>query len=140
MNSVTLIGRLTKAPEVKYSESGTAMTRFSIAIDRGKDKNGNERGADFPNIVAFGKTAELCGKYLDKGRMVGIQGHIQTGSYEKDGRRIYTTDVCAERVEFLDWGDGTTETREATAVSAKPSANDYPAPEGFSRLEDDIPF
>lgn len=106
MNSVSLIGRLTRDPEVHYgAQSQTAVCRFSIAIDRGKDRNGEDRGADFPGIVCFGKTAELCERYLAKGRMVGIQGRIQTGKYEKDGRTVYTTEVLADRVEFLDWGD-----------------------------------
>ena len=102
MNSVNLIGRLTKDPELRYTPSQVAVARFSVAIDRGKDKNGENRGADFPNIVAFGKTAETCSKYLSKGRQVGIQGHIQTGSYEKqDGTKVYTTDVVADRIHFI---------------------------------------
>ena len=81
-----------------------AVCRFSIAIDRGKDRDGNDRGADFPNIVVFGKTAENCEKYLAKGRKVGISGHLQTGSYtNKDGVKIYTTDIIADRVDFIDW-------------------------------------
>lgn len=126
MNSVALIGRLTRDPEVRYTDSQKAVARFSIAINRGKDKDGNDRGADFPNIVVFGKQAENCEKYLTKGRQVAIQGHIQTGSYEKDGRKIYTTDVVADRVEFLEWGD-----RE----------QDNRVQEGFSQInEEDIPF
>lgn len=125
MNSVNLIGRLTRDPEVR-GES-TKVAKFSIAIDRGKDKDGKDRGTDFPNIVCFGKTAELVEKYLGKGRMVGIVGRIQTGSYEKDGKKIYTTDVLADRVEFLDWAEKT-EKAEETQI------------EGFSKLSDDIPF
>ena len=130
MNSVLLIGRLTKDPDVNYSQSGDAWARFSIAIDRGKDKNGNSRGADFPNIVCFGRTAELVKQYLAKGRLVAIEGRIQTGSYEKDGKKYYTTDVLATRVQFLEWGD-------------KPKAEgpDENIPDGFSQLtDDDIPF
>lgn len=99
MNSVSLVGRLTRDPELR--EGTTSVARFSVAIDRGKDKDGNDRGTDFPNIVVFGKQAESCAKYLEKGRQVAIQGRIQTGSYEKDGKKIYTTDVVADRVEFL---------------------------------------
>ena len=107
MNSVALIGRLTKDPEVRYiSENQTAVATFSIAINRGKDKNGQDRGADFPRVTVFGRQAENCERYLAKGRLVGVQGHIQTGSYkDKDGKNVYTTDVIAERVEFLDFGD-----------------------------------
>lgn len=99
MNCVTLVGRLTRDPELR--EGTTSVARFSVAIDRGKDKDGNDRGTDFPGIVVFGKQAESCARYLEKGRQVAIQGRIQTGSYEKDGKKIYTTDVVADRVEFL---------------------------------------
>ena len=126
MNNVTLIGRLTKDPEIRYTEQQLAVARFNIAIDRiGKDK-----GADFPSIVVFGKQAENCEKYLAKGRKVAIQGHIQTGSYEKDGRKVYTTDVVADRVEFLEWGD-----REEKAEGSNESWG------GFEAVEDeDVPF
>ncbi len=126
MNNVTLIGRLTRDPEVRYTESQLAVARFSIAVD----KNGKDKGADFPSIAVFGKQAENCEKYLNKGRKVAIQGHIQTGSYEKDGRKVYTTDVVADRVEFLEWGD-----REE-----KPTSNSGTF-EGFEAVEDDdVPF
>ena len=108
MNNVTLIGRTTREVELRYTPSQTAVARFSIAISR-PTKDG-EKKADFPNIIVFGKQAENCEKYLAKGRLVGIQGRLQTGSYEdKDGKRVYTTDVIAERVEFLEWGDSRTE-------------------------------
>ena len=136
MNSVTLIGRLTKDPEVRYgAESQNAYCRFSIAIDRGKDRNGTDMGADFPNIVCFGKTAENCERFLKKGRLVGIQGRIRTGKYEKNGQTVYTTDVYADRVEFLEWGD-----REGSSAGAS-SAPAPQAPTGFNQLtDDDIPF
>ena len=96
MNNVLLIGRLTKDPETRYPDSGNAVTRFTIAVDR-HDKN-----ADFIPIVCFGKTAETASKYLNKGRQVAVQGRIQTGSYKnKNGDTVYTTDVIADRVEFL---------------------------------------
>jgi len=131
MNQVSLIGRLTKDPEVRHSAgSGTAVARFSVAIDRGKDKNGNDAGADFPNIVCFGKTAELVEKYVGKGRLVGISGRLQTGSYEKDGKKVYTTEVVADRVEFLDKAQG------GNTSSSAPSD----IPTGFDLTGDDIPF
>ena len=138
MNSVSLIGRLTKDPDVRYgAASQTAVARFTIAIDRGKDRNGEDRGTDFPSIVCFGKTAELCEKYLGKGRLVGIQGRIQTGSYEKDGRKVYTTEVLADRVEFLDRGDKSG--GSAAQMGGAPSDNQVP--EGFTEMtDDDIPF
>ena len=140
MNSVSLIGRLTKDPDVRYgAESQLAVARFSIAIDRGKDKNGQSRGTDFPNIVCFGKTAELVERYVSKGRLVGIQGRVQTGKYEKDGRTIYTTDILADRVEFLDWGDKNENDPEKQLSGSTKSFSDIP--EGFGTLtDDDIPF
>ena len=147
MNSVSLIGRLTRDPEVRYGQaSQTAVARFSIAIDRGRDRDGNDRGADFPNIVCFGKTAELVEKYLGKGRLVGITGRLQTGSYEKDGRKVYTTEVLADRVEFLDRGDrsegGSQGYGNNSYSSSAPVSEPMPSvPEGFAQMtDDDIPF
>ncbi len=134
MNNVVLIGRLTRDPDVRYTSTQLAIARFSLAIDRGKDREGNDRGADFPSVVVFGKQAENCERYLAKGKLVAIQGRIQTGSYEKDGRKIYTTEVVAERVKFLEWGDRPHEEHVAT-----PSQDGIP--EGFQAIEDeDIPF
>jgi len=140
MNSVSLIGRLTKDPDIRYaSETQTAVARFSIAIDRGKDRDGNSRGTDFPNIVCFGKTAELVERFVSKGRLVGIQGRVQTGKYEKDGRTVYTTDILADRVEFLDWGDKNGNEGERPFQGASKASSDIP--EGFGTLtDDDIPF
>ena len=145
MNRVDLIGNLTRDPEVRYgtADNQMAIAKFSLAINRGKDSKGNDLGADFPSVTCFGKTAELVEKYLKKGRKVAVCGRIQTGFYEKEGRKIYTTDVIAERVEFLDWGDDASKKQEASSINAKPSAEDLEAaiPEGFARLEDeDIPF
>lgn len=132
MNSVVLIGRLTRDPEVRYTESQLAVARFSIAINRVPGRDGQDRGADFPNIVVFGRQAENCERFLTKGRQVAIQGHIQTGSYEKDGRKVYTTDVVADRVEFLEWGDRSQSSSQGSSAGI---------PEGFQAIDDDdIPF
>ena len=110
MNNVTLIGRLTRDPELRYtSGTGNAMCRFNIAVDRGlsreKKAEMEQKGqptADFIGITAWGRTAELVANYLAKGRQVAIQGRIQTSSYEgQDGNRVYRTDVIADRVEFI---------------------------------------
>ncbi len=146
MNSVSLIGRLTRDPEVRYgAASQNAVARFSIAIDRGRDRNGEDMGTDYPNIVCFGKTAELVEKYLGKGRLVGIQGRLRTGSYEKDGRKVYTTEVYADRVEFLDRADrsggngGNGSSGSGYSPTAAPMEDQIP--EGFNKLtDDDIPF
>lgn len=99
MNKVILIGNLTRPPEVKYGD--TTVGRFTMAINDGYGEN---KRTSYPNIVCFGKTAENCEKYLDKGSRVAIEGKIQTGSYEKNGQKVYTTDVIADKVEFL--GEG----------------------------------
>lgn len=102
MNSVQLVGRFTRDPEIKYSNGGATIARFSVAVDRRFAKDG-EQSADFINIVAFGKTAEFIEKYFHKGNRIGIVGRIQTGSYKnKDGATVYTTDVIAESVEFVE--------------------------------------
>ena len=133
MNSVVLIGYLTRDPEMRYTaDTQMAITRFSIAIDRpGKDK-----GADYPNITVFGKQAENCEKFLKKGRLVGVQGRLQTGSYDKDGHKVYTTDVIADRVEFL----GGSEKSTTPAAAPEPEKEPEYAPDGFEHVEEDIPF
>lgn len=101
MNNVNLIGRLTKDVDLRYTQSGLAVGRFSVAIDRPK-KDGQDNGADFPNCVAYGKTAENLANYVHKGEMVGVTGCIRTGSYTgKDGRKVYTTDISVASVQFL---------------------------------------
>ena len=133
MNSVVLIGRLTKDPEVRYvAETQLAVASFTVAIDR-PVRDGKEKQTDFPRVTVFGKQAESCEKYLAKGRLVGVQGRIQTGSYKnKEGVTVYTTDVVADRVEFLEWGD------KKESDSPRQS---FGVPEGFQALEDDdIPF
>lgn len=142
MNTVILIGRNTKAPEVRYSGE-MAICRFTLAINRGKDKTGKDLGADFPSIVCFGKTAQIVERFItEKGRLLGVSGKIQTGSYEdKDGKKVYTTEVVADRVEFLDRaGEGElTPSRGQENKNAKPAEDDYQV--GFSQIDkDDIPF
>ena len=139
MNSVVLIGRLTKDPEVRYTggQNNMAVATFSVAIDR-PVKQGQEKKADFPRVTAFGRQAENCEKFLAKGRLVGVQVRIQTGSYtNKDGRTVYTTDVVADRVEFLEWGN-----KNDSGGAQQPAGAPEPpaAPEGFSYSDDDIPF
>lgn len=130
MNNVILIGRLVREPELRYtSGSQMAVCRFTLAIDR-RVKQGEEKKTDFPNVICFGKTAENCEKFLAKGRKVAVQGRLQTGSYEKDGVKHYTTDVIADNVEFLEWGEKTGEVTKASAS----------VPEGFEALDESMPF
>ena len=99
MNSVALTGRMARDPEVRYTDGGVSIARFTVAVNRRK----REDPADFISCIAFGKTAELIEKYFHKGMRIGLNGRIQTGSYEnKEGRKVYTTDIIAEAVEFLD--------------------------------------
>lgn len=99
MNITILKGRISRDPEIKTTQSGTQFARLSIAVDR-ITKAGEERNADFIPCMAWGKTAEFIGKYFQKGQEILAEGRIQTGSYEKDGRKVYTTDVVIDRVEF----------------------------------------
>lgn len=99
MNNVILIGRLTRDPELKYSQSGKAFCKFSLAVQR----EFNREEVDFINCLAFGKTAETIAEWLGKGRRIALQGRIQTGSYEnKNGDTVYTTEIVADRFEFID--------------------------------------
>lgn len=101
MNKAFLMGRLTKDPEVRYSqgENSMAIARFTVAIDR----KGKDAGADFISCVSFGKPADLIEKYFKKGNRICIAGHIQTGSYtNKDGAKVYTTDVVVDELDFVD--------------------------------------
>lgn len=100
MNKAILHGRIARDPDVRTTQSGQTVARTSIAVDRGKSKDGKDNGADFISCVAWGKTAELLGSYFPKGKEILAEGRIQTGSYEKDGKKVYTTDVVLDRVEF----------------------------------------
>ena len=103
MNKAFLIGRLTRDPELRYSSSNAAIVNFSIAIDRQYTNTQGQRETDFINIVAFQKQAENIKKYVFKGSLVAVDGRIQTRNYEdKDGKRVYVTEVVADRVQFLD--------------------------------------
>ena len=136
MNCVQLVGRLTKDPEIKYGNNGTTIARFSVAVDR-RFKSECGPTADFPNIVAFGKTAELLEKYFKKGMRIGLIGRIQTGSYEKqDGTKVYTTDVIAENVEFVESKQSSQETtQEPPAGSVGDGFMDIP-----DGIDEELPF
>ncbi len=135
MNNVVLIGRLVADPDLRYIGQGTPISKFTLAVNRdlSKDKkqemeSKNQPTADFIRIVVWGKMGENAATYLAKGRLVAVQGRIQTGSYEdKDGKRVYTTDIVANNVEFLEWG-------EKKEVDAPLGGDLYPVD------NDDIPF
>ena len=121
MNTVVLMGRLTKDPDVRRTNDGTAIGRFTLAVDRLKKDE-----ADFIGCVTFGKTAEFAEKYLRKGTKICGSGRIQTGSYtNKDGQKVYTTDVILERLEFA-------ESKASAQQEAKPDGD------GFMNIPDDV--
>ena len=135
MNSVHLIGRLTRDPELRYTTSQMAVATFSMAIDR-PTRADREKETDFPRVTVFGKQAENCEKYLAKGMMTAVQGRLQTGSYtNKNGDKVFTTDVVAERVEFIEWKDA-----KQSNGTTKAAFNDDDIPDGFEQLNEDVPF
>lgn len=103
INRVVLVGRLTKDPELRYTPSGVPMARFTVAVNRTFSNQSGEREADFIGCIAWRKQAENLANFMRKGSLIGVEGRIQTGSYEgQDGKRVYTTDVVADSVQFLE--------------------------------------
>ncbi len=147
MNKVILMGRLTRDPEVRYSQGGDssmAIARYTLAVDRRgrSNNNGDEQTADFINIVAFGRNGEFAEKYLHKGTKIVVTGRIQTGSYtNKDGNKVYTTDVVVEEQEFA-------ESKNASSANGGGYQAEASAPmaasEGFMNvpegIDEDLPF
>ena len=112
MNKVHLIGNITRDPELRYTQSGKAVARFTLAINQGYGEN---KRTDFPTIIVWGKTAETIGNNLHKGSKVAVNGKITTSSYEKNGQKVYTTEVTADMydgVEFLDNKQGGSQPNE----------------------------
>ncbi len=136
MNLVVLTGRLTRDPELKYGQSGKAYCRFSVAVDRAFQKG----EADFINCVAFGKTAELIGEYLRKGRRAGINGRLQMNRYEINGEKRTTYDVVVDQIEFLESRNAVSDNNfEAKGYSESGySKNQTSAPDVYS--EPDVDF
>ena len=142
MNKVILMGRLTRDPEVRYSqgEQATAIARYTLAVDRRfqrRDNSGNEQTADFISCVAFGRNGEFAEKYLKQGTKIAITGRIQTGSYtNKDGNKVYTTEVVVEEQEFA-------ESKNAAGENSGFTPSDRPSPssaagDGFMNIPDGI--
>ena len=147
MNKVILMGRLTRDPEVRYSqgENATAVARYTLAVDRRYNRNNDEQSADFINCVAFGRQGEFAEKYLKQGTKMVVSGRIQTGSYtNRDGVKVYTTEVVIEEQDFA----------ESKAAAAQNSNMGVPQPsapqpsaaasDGFMNipdgLEEELPF
>lgn len=133
MNKVILMGRLTRDPDIRYTQSSnTLVASFSLAVNRRFVKEGEERQADFINIVAWGKTGEFCSKYFSKGQQIGIVGRIQTRTWDDDqGQKHYVTEVIAEEVYFAGDKKNNSESENTTTTDN----SDY---ETF--VGDDLPF
>lgn len=137
------MGRLTRDAELRYaSNTEMAILRFNVAVDRrlSKEKrqeaeNNNQPTADFINCIAFGKTAEIIGQYFGKGNKIAITGHIQTGSYEKDGQRIYTTDVVVDSFDFVE-----SNSSSKTNTNQENTAQDYGFNQAIPTSNNELPF
>ena len=136
MNKVILMGRLVKNPEVRQDASGAiSMARYTLAVDRMRTKKDEDPGADFINCVVFGKSAEFAKNYLRKGTKVAIEGRIQTGSYtNKNGQKVYTTDVVIERQEFAE-----SKAANGGDNGAKPSSAPVHVNDGFVDGSEGVP-
>lgn len=131
MNRVVLIGRLTKEPDVRQTQQGMCVARYSLAVDR-RFKRDGEPDADFLNCVAFGKAGEFAEKWLHKGMKIAVTGRIQTGSYtNKDGFKVYTTDIIVDDHEFCESKEAGDHT---TPEPKEPSGTD----DGFMDIPDDL--
>lgn len=140
MNKVILMGRLTRDAEVRYSqgESSSAIARFTLAVDRRFRRNNEDQTADFVSCVAFSKTAEFLERFGRKGTKFVLEGHIQTGSYtNKDGQRVYTTDVVAENVEFAESKNAAGGNADFGGAPSAPSPSGA-AGDGFMNIPDGI--
>ena len=140
MNKVILMGRLTRDPEVRYSQgdASTAIARFSLAVDRRFKRDGDDQTADFINCVAFGRTAEFMERYARKGTKFVVEGRIQTGSYtNKDGQKVYTTDVVVENIEFAESKSSSDNNNGGYVPADRPSPSGA-AGDGFMNIPDGI--
>ena len=150
MNKVILVGRLTRDPDVRYSSGDGAMAiaRYTLAVDRRgrRDNNGGDQPtADFISVVAFGRDGEFAEKYLRKGSRILVEGRIQTGSYtNKEGQKVYTTDVVVERHEFVDSKSSQGSGDSFVPASAGPSQDQPAGDDGFMNIpdgiEEELPF
>lgn len=131
MNKVILMGRLTRDPDIRYTQQQMCAARLTLAVDRRFKKDGEQQTADFISCVAFGKTGEFIGKYCHQGTKLVVEGRIQTGSYKnRDGNKVYTTDVVVEQAEFAE--SKSTTTRESRPEPSSASGD------GFMNIPDGV--
>ena len=144
MNKVILMGRLTRDPEVRYSqgESATAIARYTLAVDRRFNRNNDENSADFIGCVAFGRSAEFAERYLRKGTKVVVTGRIQTGSYtNKEGQRVYSTDIIVDDQEFADSKGAAGNAGDNGGYGYQPTSRPAPSSaigDGFMNIPDGV--
>lgn len=141
MNVIILTGRLTRDPELKFGQSGKAYSRFTLAVDRPMQKG----EADFINCVAFGKTAELIGEYLRKGRKAGVTGRLQMGKYEVNGEKRTSYDVVVDTIEFLESKNavdsmGGYEPQDYTPSYSAPSSNSNTSSKPVAKSQEEVPY
>ena len=141
MNVIILTGRLTRDPELKFGQSGKAYSRFTLAVDRPMQKG----EADFINCVAFGKTAELIGEYLRKGRKAGVTGRLQMGRYEVNGEKRTSYDVVVDNIEFLESKNavdsmGGYEPQDYTPSYSAPSSNSNTSSKPVAKPQEEVPY
>lgn len=143
LNKVQLIGRLTRDPELKYTQSGKAVVQFTLAVDKPK-KDGKDNGANFIRVIAWEKLGELAVKYLSKGRLAYVEGRIEVRQYDdkETGKKITATDVVADNIQFLDSSgvNGSGGNAGANAASSSAPASAPPSEPAFDINEDDLPF
>ncbi|MGE5532640.1 MAG: single-stranded DNA-binding protein [Bacteroidota bacterium] len=129
INNVVLVGRLANDPEMKYTQSGMPITTFRLAVDRGRKNDQGESETDWLNIVAFQKTAELVAQYCDKGSLVGIEGRVQSRTWEgQDGKKNYSVEIVANNVRFLESRAEAERRRQSRGQSAPAGAASAPPP------------
>ncbi|MFG6338191.1 MAG: single-stranded DNA-binding protein [Lachnospiraceae bacterium] len=141
MNKVILMGRLTRDPEVRYSqgENAMAIARYTLAVDRRFNRNNDEQTADFISCVAFGRSGEFAEKYFHKGTKIAVTGRIQTGSYtNKDGVKVYTTDVVVEDQEFAESKSASQQAGNEYAPAGRTESAPMAAGDGFMNIPDGI--
>ena len=141
MNVIILTGRLTRDPELKFGQSGKAYSRFTLAVDRPMQKG----EADFINCVAFGKTAELIGEYLRKGRKAGVTGRLQMGKYEVNGEKRTSYDVVVDNIEFLESKNavdsmGGYEPQDYTPSYSAPSSSSNTSSKPVAKPQEEVPY
>ena len=141
MNLIILTGRLTRDPELKFGQSGKAYSRFTLAVDRPMQKG----EADFINCVAFGKTAELIGEYLRKGRKAGVTGRLQIGKYEGNEEKRTSYDVVVDTIEFLESKNavdsmGGYEPQDYTPSYSAPSSNSNTSSKPVAKPQEEVPY